>query len=168
MDYTFVKKGEIRMEKKEIKEQTEIIEGLTRDNDNKLQDQRSTQENRQDLDQQQQVDVKPSQINIQKFDLTVNTKLENYSGKITGILYEDMPSKYLEEVELYLYFGSPNNFPVYKTNTDKEGMYIIEDLPPGYYSIVIRYKDNVLASAYNIKVLPGQSANQTLNISNGI
>ena len=128
----------------------------------KLQEQRSTQENKQDLDQQQQVDVKPSQINFQKIDLTINTKLENYSGKITGVIYKTKEDAFAAKADIFLYFGGICDYPVYKTNSDENGCYSIDELPPGFYTIKVIYNDSLRTTAYNIKVLPGQTSNQPL------
>jgi len=51
---------------------------------NKLQHQQSLQSNKQDLDQAVELDVKPSQLNLQRIDVTINNKIENYSGRIIG------------------------------------------------------------------------------------
>ncbi len=128
----------------------------------KIQDQHSTQENTQDLDQQQQVDVKPSQINLQKIDVTVNTKLENYSGKISGIIYKGNDNVFAANAEIILYFGCISDFPVFKTNSDENGCYSIDELPPGFYTIKVRYNDSLGATQYNIKVFPGQNSDQPL------
>lgn len=156
------------MEKVEIKGETEIQDNTDANCSSKLQKQHSTQENKQDLDQQQQVDVKPSQINLQKIDVTVNNKLENYSGKITGIIYKNSQNVFTSEAEILLYFGGISALPVYKTNSDKNGCYSIEDLPPGFYSIKVIRNDSVVAIIYNIKVLPGQNSNQTIYLTNHV
>ncbi|WP_051624357.1 carboxypeptidase-like regulatory domain-containing protein [Clostridium akagii] len=148
--------------------ETGIIDNARVIGSNKLQDQHSTQENKQDLDQEQQVDVKPSQINLQRIDVTVNTKLENYSGKITGIIYINKENAIATEAEIFLYFGGVSDFPVYKTNADKNGCYSIEDLPPGFYSIKAIYNDSIMTTMYNIKVLPGQNSNQPIYLTESI
>lgn len=163
-----MRKGGIRMEKIETEGQTRIVDNTHVNGSNKLQEQHSTQENKQDLDQQQQVDVKPSQINLQKIDVTVNTKLENYSGKITGIIYKNKENVFATEAEIFLYFGGISDFPVYKTNADKNGCYSIEDLPPGFYSIKVIYNDSIVTTMYNIKVLPGQNSNQPLYLTESV
>jgi hypothetical protein len=145
----------------EIKEKNED----TADNNNRSQDQRSTQENKQDLDQQQQVDVKPSQINLQKIDLTVTNQLDNYAGKMTGVLYKNSSSIFVAKADVFLYFGYVNELPVCKTKSDENGNYSFEDLPPGYYCIKASYDNYLGATVYNIKVLPGQNSNNSIYLS---
>ena len=135
-------------------------------NNKKLQEQRSTQENKQDLEQQQQVDVKPAQLNFQKIDFTINTKLDNYSGEITGIIYKNKNNIFAEKADIYLYFGCINDFPVCKTNSDENGKYSIVDLPPGFYTIKVIYSSTLWSVAYNIKVLPGQNSNYNIYLTN--
>lgn len=132
---------------------------------NKLQEQRSTQENKQELEQQQQVDVKPAQLCFQKIDFTVNTQLENYAGKITGVIYRNKNNVFAANAEIFLYFGCINDFPVCKTSSDENGNYCIVDLPPGFYVIKVISNNYLWAILYNIKVLPGQNSNQTIYLS---
>ncbi|OPJ55194.1 carboxypeptidase-like regulatory domain-containing protein [Clostridium oryzae] len=153
------------MEKAEEQGKVELLDNAHTNVDNKLQEQNSMQQNRQDLDQQQEVDVKPSQVNVQRIDVILNNKLENYSGKITGTIYSNIKDVIDDEPQIYLYFGTINNFPVYRVSTDKNGKYVIEDLPPGFYSIEVICNNLVVASVYNIKVLPGQTTEQPLYLT---
>jgi hypothetical protein len=162
-----MRNGGVFMKKNEIEKRSRIINNTNAYDDNKLQEQRSTQENKQDLDQQQQVDVKPSQINIQKIDLMVNTKLENYSGKISGVIYRSKDNVFASNANIFLYFGCVNDFPVYKTNSDENGNYFIEDLPPGFYTLKVIHNDYLGAIMHNIKVLPGQNSNCPLYLTAG-
>lgn len=137
-------------------------------NDRNQQEQHSSQENRQDLDQQQQVDVNPSQVNVQKIDLVVNNKLENYSGKISGVIYINNENTLVEGAEIFIYFGTMGDYPVFKTNSDKNGCYSVEDLPPGFYSIKVVYENFLSTKLFNIKVLPGQNCYQPLLLTEDI
>lgn len=66
-------------------EQDEAIKAIEcKGANNKLQHQQSLQSNKQDLDQSVELDVKPRQFNVQSIDLTINNKIDNYSGKIIG------------------------------------------------------------------------------------
>lgn len=118
-------------------------------------DQRSLQENKQDLDQTQQVDVKPSQVNVQRIDVVVNTKLENYAAKITGNIY--MEDELFADATIYLYFGSSTGHPIYRTSSDANGNFTIEDLPPGFYTLEAVYRRRAYGSVINIKLMPGQN-----------
>jgi hypothetical protein len=156
-----------------IKEEHEIIEkdGMLIEKDlvkkgvnNKLQHQQSMQHNKQNLDQVQEVDVKPNQFSLQHIDVTINNKIENYSGGIAGALYSEGSGELLPNTQILLYFGSGTEFPVFKTASDENGNFIIKDLPPGFYTIRA-YSRYLHCLARNIKVLPGEICNQTLNLT---
>lgn len=127
----------------------------------KLQQQQSTQENMQDLDQQQQVDVKPSQVSFQHLDVTINNKIENYSGRITGTTYTE-ENTLASNVEITLYFGSIGGLPVLQLSSNNNGNFVIEDLPPGYYSLKALHNKIYSDIIPNIKILPAENANQTI------
>jgi hypothetical protein len=137
-----------------------------RDDKVRAQDQKNTQENTQDLDQTQNVDITPSQNNIQNLQVTVNNKLENYSGKITGITYGHKGDKILDQVSILVYFGSTIGLPVYNTKSDADGKFAIEDLPAGYYTIKASKGEGTETIIYNIKVLPGQNCYNFISLNN--
>jgi hypothetical protein len=118
-------------------------------------DQRSVQENTQDLDQNQQVDVKPSQVNVQRIDVTVNTKLENYAAKITGNIY--INDELFQNADISLYFGSMSSYPIYRTSSDLNGNFVIENLPPGFYALEASYRKRYYGKVMNIKLMPGEN-----------
>lgn len=128
---------------------------------NKLQHQQSLQHNRQDMDQTQEVDVKPSQVNVQTIDLTINNKLENYSGRITGSILREANGQIVPEANIYLFFGSVTDFPVCRIKSDADGNYCLEDLPPGFYTILVRAGD-LQGLARNVKILPGATCDQCI------
>lgn len=130
---------------------------------NKLQHQQSMQHNRQDLDQNTEVDVKPSQLNLQHIDVTINNKIENYSGRIVGTTISEATGHPVVEVKIYLYFGAETEFPVCRTKSDQNGNYSFEDLPPGFYTIVAS-TENAKCVARNIRVLPGETCSQSLTL----
>lgn len=125
-------------------------------------DQRSLQENTQDLDQNQQVDVKPSQVNVQRIDVVVNTKLENYAARITGNIY--MNDELFSNATISLYFGSTTSYPIYKTSSDQNGNFVIEDLPPGFYTLEASYRRRAYGNVMNIKLMPGQNYECSLHL----
>lgn len=129
---------------------------------NKIQEQHSNQLNRQDLEQEQNVDVKPSQVNVQKVEVTVSNKLENYSGRIEGGIYIQKSDIVVPDVDILLFFGTSGQYPVYKTKSDDNGNYKIEDIPPGFYTIKAKASNGLSALVFNIKVLPGQTAYENL------
>ena len=131
-------------------------------NYNKIQRQASVQENKQDLDQTQEVDVKPSQINVQRLEVMINNKIENYSGKITGVVYRSTTHEMVSNVGIRVYFGSSTEYPVYKTSSDENGNFLIPDLPPGYYTLELLYQEIHKGKVINIKVLPGETSYQPI------
>jgi len=130
---------------------------------NKLQHQQSLQTNKQDLDQAVELDVKPSQLNLQRIDVTINNKIENYSGRIVGSVLREADGQFVANAVILLYFGSGTDFPVYRTISDENGNFTIDDLPPGFYTIVATYNDMQCISR-NIKVLPGEKCEQSLSL----
>lgn len=130
---------------------------------NKLQHQQSLQTNKQDLDQAVELDVKPSQLNLQRIDVTINNKIENYSGRIVGSVLREADGQFVANAVILLYFGSGTDFPVYRTISDENGNFAIDDLPPGFYTIVATYNDMQCISR-NIKVFPGEKCEQSLSL----
>lgn len=130
---------------------------------NKIQHQQSLQTNKQDLDQAVELDVKPSQLNLQRIDVTINNKIENYSGRIVGSVLRETDGQLVSNAIIMLYFGSGTEFPVYRTVSDENGNYIINDLPPGFYIIVATF-NNMQCICRNLKVLPGANCEQPLSL----
>ncbi|SHJ20000.1 carboxypeptidase-like regulatory domain-containing protein [Lutispora thermophila] len=130
---------------------------------NKLQHQQSLQSNKQDLDQAVELDVKPSQLNLQRIDVTINNKIENYSGKIIGSVLRETDGQQVANAIILLYFGSGTEFPVYRTTSDENGNFFINDLPPGFYTIVATF-NNMQCISRNLKVLPGETCEQSLSL----
>jgi hypothetical protein len=122
----------------------------------------SIQYNSQDLDQEQKVDVNPVQLNTQNLHIFVNNDKNNYSGKITGITYMEENKEIVKNLEILLFFGCDYWLPVYKTNSDQNGNFVIEDIPPGYYSLYAELGKNLKYRSHYIKVLPGQNVNQLI------
>lgn len=135
---------------------------LRGEKNNKLQLQKSDQTNNQDMDQEQNVDVKPSQINLQHLTVTLNNKIENYCGTIKGITYSVADKHIVSNVKILVYFGSFCEMPVSQISSDVNGNFIIEDLPPGFYTIKAFLNDNYKDTAVNVKILPGEICNQNL------
>lgn len=119
----------------------------------------SIQYNSQDLDQEQIVDVNPVQLNTQDIHIYINNNLVNYAGKITGVTYLEQTKEIIENVDITLFFGGTCLQPVYKTNSDKNGNYTIEDIPPGYYFLSAEVNKKARYKSSFIKVLPGQEVN---------
>lgn len=122
----------------------------------------SLQYNSQDLDQEQRVDVNPFQLNTQNLHIHISNDRSDYSGKITGTTYLENTRGLLKNVEISLFFGAENRNPVYKTNSDNNGNFMIEDIPPGYYTIYAKYGDMFWYQSPYIKVLPYQVAHESI------
>lgn len=116
----------------------------------------SIQYNRQDLDQEQKVDVNPMQLNTQNFFVQIRND-NNYSGKITGITFLEKSKEIAQNVNITLFWGLECKHPVYKTNSDNNGNFIIEDLPSGYYTLSAELKTHLRYRSEFIKVLPCQN-----------
>lgn len=149
----------------DVNPEREDITNVSNSKNSKLQQQESTQENIQDLDQQQQVDVKPSQVNVQRLVVTINNKIENYSGKITGTIYTEENSL-ASNAAIALYFGNISELPVLQLNTDSNGNFIIENLPPGYYTLRAFHNEVYSDIIPNIKILPGENITQNIYLKN--
>ncbi len=128
---------------------------------NKILEKDSIQFNCQDLDQEQKVDVNPKQLNSQNIHIYVSNSSNNYSAKITGTAYIDKSKKTIKDTKIYLYFGTDLSFPVHQVNSDSNGNFVIDDLPPGYYTLCAKSGSMEYKSHY-IKLLPCQSTHESL------
>lgn len=100
----------------------------------------------------------PVQLNKQSVHLVIAK--ENYSSVITGNTYKGKNKEIAENVNILLFFGYEGSVPVYKTTSDSNGNFRIEDLPPGFYCIAAQYSEYPVKKQY-IKLLPGQILHQT-------
>ena len=89
----------------------------------------SIQYNAQDMDQQQRVDVNPSQQNTQNLNIFIRDS-NSLSGEINGVALIEGSAERVANAEILLYFGSECKSPVHKTNSDANGNFRIEDIPP--------------------------------------
>lgn len=138
--------------------QERIFEGKTDTGEIKRGDtleSKSVQYNCQDLDQEQRVDVNPKQTNAQNIYIYVSSANGNLAAKLTGVTYIEESKKVVPNVKIRLFFGHESLMPVYEVNSDSNGNFIIEDLPPGYYTLSAEYGDLKYYSHF-IKVLPSQ------------
>lgn len=120
------------------------------------------QYNKQDLDQEQKVDVNPVQLNTQNLHIHMIND-NKYSGKITGTTFADNSREIVRNASIVLFFGGESKLPVHKTNSDNNGNFVIEDLPPGYYTIFAEHRGKLLYyRSHFIKVLPGQIINLSI------
>lgn len=122
----------------------------------------SIQYNEQDMDQEQKVDVNPVQLNTQNLHIHLINDINNYCGKITGTTYLEKGRETVANANILLFFGSESKLPVYKTNSDSNGNFIIEGIPPGYYTIFAERGSVISCRSHYIKVLPGQTAHQSM------
>lgn len=146
---------------KEVEEK-DLLMVSEKEKDKKIQLQKSDQNNKQDMDQEQTVDVKPSQVNLQHVTLSLDNKIENYCGSIKGITYFEANKQIIGNVNILVYFGSFCELPVCQISSDINGNFVIEALPPGFYTIKAFLNDNYKDTIVNIKVLPGEECNQNL------
>lgn len=125
---------------------------------NQIKVDKDIQYNCQDLDQEQNVDLKPVQLNSQNVNITID---KDNSAKITGKTMMARTKSKASGVCVYLFFGHMCKKPVYETTSDKNGYYAFEDIPPGYYTLFARMQDYRYES-YFIKVLEGQHVEHTI------
>lgn len=125
---------------------------------NEIKVDKDIQYNCQDLDQEQNMDVQPVQLNSQNVNITLD---KEKSAKITGKTVMACTKNAAQGVSVYLFFGHMCKKPVYETNSDKNGHYTFEDLPPGYYTLFARLQDYRYES-YFVKVLQGQHVEHTI------
>jgi hypothetical protein len=122
----------------------------------------SIQYNAQDLQQEQKMDVNPLQLNSQNLRLYLGSSPDNYSGKITGTTYLKDSKEVVKNAGVLLFFGHDRRFPVYKTNSDESGNFVIEDIPPGFYTMVAKHDGNLKYESHYIKVFGGQIVYQSV------
>lgn len=121
-------------------------------------EQTNTQENLQDMDQNQNVDVKPAQF----VSVTVNNQIENFTGKITGYVYKERDEAYPYPINIILYFGNYRKYPIDQKVLDKNLEFAFEELPPGFYMIELNSDGQLLKRIPNIKILPNQNIHQSI------
>ncbi|AEY65919.1 carboxypeptidase-like regulatory domain-containing protein [Clostridium sp. BNL1100] len=122
----------------------------------------SIQYNAQDLDQEQKMDVNPTQLNSQNIRLYLSRGENNNSGKITGTAYIKESKEVVKNAGINLFLGHDRRYPVYKTNSDENGNFIIDDIPPGFYTIVAKYDSNLKYESHYIKIFGGQVVHQSI------
>ncbi len=122
----------------------------------------SIQYNKQDLDQEQKVDLNPVQLNNQNIDIHVINDINKYCGKITGTTYLELNKEIVMNATIQLFFGNERKLPVYQTNSDNNGNFNIEDIPPGYYTLFAECGANLNYRSHYIKILPGQTEHQSI------
>lgn len=126
----------------------------------------SLQYNCQDLDQQQNVDVDPVQLNSQNLHVHIDNDRKDYSSKITGTTYLEDNNAIIRNVDIYLYFGFDRRLPVCKTTSDENGNFKIEDIPPGYYILHAEHRGALRYRSQLIKVLPCQTVSELILLKN--
>jgi hypothetical protein len=138
-------------EKEEIKNKSKI--SMEKD---------SIQYNSQDLDQEQNCEINPVQLNTQNVHVHVRNDQNSYSSKITGVTFIKSNKEIAANVSIQLFIGHEYRFPVYKTKSDDNGNFIIVDIPPGYYTLYACLGENLSWWSYLIKVLSCQNVNQSI------
>ena len=121
----------------------------------------SFQYNKQDLDQEQRMDVNPVQLNTQNLNIVVSNA-NNYSGEITGVTYLEKNKEIMSDVDIQLFFGHKSKYPVCKIKSDNNGIFVIENLPSGYYILFAKSQKNLKYQSHYIKVFAGQTSYQSI------
>lgn len=120
------------------------------------------QYNEQDMDQEQKVYVNPAQVNSQNLHIHIISDLDKYCGKITGTTYYEKSKEIVPNAKIQLFFGCESKLPVYTTSSDENGNFTIEEIPPGYYTILAEHGESLFYRSHFIKVLPGQTVHQSI------
>ena len=115
--------------------------------------------NSQDLAQEQSVQLDPVQLNTQNVQIVIAR--EDYTSNITGNTYKGKNKEVAAEAKILLFFGYEGSVPVYRTKSDSNGNFKIEDLPPGFYCIAAQYSEFPVKKLF-IKLLPGQTLHQPI------
>lgn len=122
----------------------------------------SLQYNAQDMDQEQRVDVNPVQSNSQHLHIYVGSEKQDWSGKITGTTCMESSREPLKNVEILLFFGGESRTPVCRTQSDNNGNFTLDALPPGFYTLYFRSGDILRYQTGYIRVLPGETVFQSI------
>ncbi|MCT4594821.1 MAG: carboxypeptidase-like regulatory domain-containing protein [Anaeromicrobium sp.] len=136
-----------------------------KNNSQKAQDQSSIQKSMQDLDQDQHVETNPSQFNFQNVQLTLDNDMSKFAGKITGVVYSKNNREIIPNAIILLYFGSyddSRSYAVCQTKSDDNGNFVLDGLPPGYYTLYAYLGRYLREKIHNIKMLPGQNHHQSI------
>lgn len=126
------------------------------------QQEENLQYNRQDMDQVQNIDLNPTLTNRQNIHFNLIGDARTYCGKITGTAFSETNKAIAANAAVLLFFGNDKERPVYRTSCDSNGNFVIEELPPGYYSLVIEYGAGHAHRMQYIKVLPCQTAHHNV------
>lgn len=120
------------------------------------------QYNKQDMDQEQNVDLNPTLTNLQNIHFHLIGDARGYCGKITGTVFSEMNKLIAASATVLLFFGSDRDQPVHRTSCDSHGNFAIEELPPGFYTLVVEYGAGHSHRTPYIKVLPCQTVHQNI------
>lgn len=121
----------------------------------------SIQFNSQDLDQEQNCQLNPSQTNTQNVTICIDEQ-RDLSSQISGTVFFERNRVFIANVKISLFVGNESRLPVCQTSSDENGNYKIEEIPPGYYTLQARRGDNVNYRSAIIKVMPCQNVNHAI------
>lgn len=122
----------------------------------------SLQYNAQDMNQEQKLDMNPIQSNTQHLHIYIDNKRQDYSGRITGITCLEANRATIRHAEVQLFIGGESRFPVLKTHSDENGNFVLEQLPPGFYTLYVKSGDVLRYQSGYIKLLPCETVYQTV------
>ena len=120
------------------------------------------QYNKQDMDQEQHVDLNPVMSNLQNIHFHAIGDARSYCGRITGTAFSEMNKAIASNATVLLFFGNDKEHPVHRTSCDRFGNFEIEDIPPGYYTVLVEYGVGHGHRTQYIKVLPCQTVHQNI------
>jgi len=148
--------------------QGEVIDEIKQNDEKskKIMQKDSIQYNKQELDQEQKVDVNPLQLTSQNIHIHINDDLNKYCGTISGKINIENNEKIPPNTKVSLFLGNENQASLLKLRPDSNGEFVIKDIPPGFYTLLIESRVNSQhrSKCIKIKILPGQTFNKSIHL----
>ena len=121
----------------------------------------SIQYNKQELEQEQKVDVKPLQLTSQNIHIHINDDLTKYCGTISGKINTENKDKIPRNTKVSLFLGNEKSTSLIELRPNSNGEFVINDIPPGFYTLLIE-SEQYRSKSIRIKILPGQTFNKLI------
>lgn len=139
--------------------QSELIDESKQNNEKskKLMQKDSIQYNKQELEQEQKVDVNPVQLTSQNIHIHINEDLNKYCGTITGTICLENNKKISYNTKVSLFLGNESKLPVHELRPASNGNFVVKDIPPGFYTLLAESGANLQYRSKCIKIVPGQT-----------
>ncbi len=123
----------------------------------------SIQYNKQELEQEQKVDVNPLQLTSQNIHIHISDDLNKYCGTISEKINTENNDKIPRNTKVSLYLGNEKHTSLLELRPNSDGEFVIKDIPPGFYTLLIESWQH-RSKAIRIKILPGQTFNKSISL----